>query len=540
METATLPPLIDLDQIPVIKNEPGMRSAMKGFLAMPSVAMRLAPEVLLLELYREVFYAHERGTVAAGIPLSPELRGPDSQLLYTASERAVITALQGRRKLTRQCKAEAFYAPAYKSLARHAWLAKERERIIARLLLGGAVSQSLWATGRSTAASDKQRLFSIALSTALVGTLKHAPPPAEGLRGDLLAQAIEVTPSEDDINTGADNIRQLTDDESRGVASVADPLPDRIFFDLIAICELERSIPRLLWLQVLMTFLRFSLPMWLLAQMQMTVHLHGWLLAAVTSGSVPSMAEVQACLTRRHERLLSPTITATSELFDRIISYVKCRVETNLLLFCLESLRPKELAGRKLVYQCAAAVKDRISIDRLLSIAVAARADLMSEPACAHAPSPAVFLTRTCQQKFAAWRDPLHRGQGANIDEFFRVLHRSVQGDDLGGYLLHREGRGETKGFRVFPGSLLLQTVCFLASRDKRRKSQVAGGGRLVLQDVEDHFHAYGIDFSIAADARPLIIGSLQDLGLLHGSPDAGSSVAVFCPFTDSTEFLMR
>jgi hypothetical protein len=540
METATLLPLIDLDKILVFRNEPRMRAAMDGFLAMPSVAMRLAPEVLLLELYREVFYAHERGDTAVGVQLNPDQRGPDSQLLYTASERAVINALQGRRKLTKQCKSEAFYAPAYKSLARHAWLAKKRERIIARLLLGGAVSQSLWATGRSTAASERQRLFSIALATALVGTEKHAPPPAGELRGDLLAQAIEVTPSSDDINAGSASICRLTDDESQEVASVADPLPDRIFFDLLAICELERSIPRLLWLQILMTFLRFSLPMWLLAQMQMTVHLHRWLLAAVTSGTVPSMTEVQTCLTRRHERLLSPTITATSELFDRIISYVKCRVETNLLLFCLESLRPKELAGRKVVYQCPAAVKDRISIDRLLSIAVAAQADLRNEPAYAHAPSPALFLERACQQRFAAWRDPLNKGQGANIDEFFRVLYRAEQGDDLGGYLLRREGRGDTKGFRVFPGSLLLQTVCFLASRDKRRKSQVPGGGRLALQDVEDHFHAYGVDFSVAADARPLIIGSLQDLGLLHGSPDAGSSVAVFCPFADSADFLMR
>lgn len=517
-----------------------MRIAMEGFLAMPSVAMRLAPEVLLLELYREVFYSHDRRVTTVGVPLSPEQRGTDSQLLYTASERAVINALQGRRKLTKQTKSEAFYAPAYKSLARHAWLAKKRERIIEKLLLRGALSQSLWATGRSTAALERQRLFSIALATALVGTEKQRTPPPGGFSADILAQAIEVSPSKDDINAGSAAICNLTDNESQGVASVEDPLPDRIFFDLLAICRLERSIPRLLWLQVLMTFLRFSLPMWLLAQMQMTVHLHRWLLAAVTSATLPSTAEVQSCLTRRHERLLSPTITPTSELFDRITSYVKCRVETNLLLFCLETLRPKELAGRKLVYQCSASVKDRVSIDRLLSVAAAAQADLQSEPVYANAPSPAVFLERTCAQRFSAWRDPLNKGQGANIDEFFRVLYRADQGDDLGGYLLHREGRGETKGFRVFPGSLLLQTVCFLASRDKRRKSLVPGGGRLVLQDVEDHFSAYGIDFSIAADARPLIIGSLQDLGLLHGSPDAGSSVAVSCPFADSDDFLMR
>jgi hypothetical protein len=53
----------------------------------------------------------------------------------------------------------------------------------------------------------------------------------------------------------------------------------------------------------------------------------------------------------------------------------------------------------------------------------------------------------------------------------------------------------------------------------------------LVLQDVEDHFSQYGIDFSTAADARPLLMNELQAMGLLRGSPDAGSSVAVANPY---------
>jgi hypothetical protein len=48
---------------------------------------------------------------------------------------------------------------------------------------------------------------------------------------------------------------------------------------------------------------------------------------------------------------------------------------------------------------------------------------------------------------------------------------------------------------------------------------------------VEDHFGQYGIDFTMAVDARPLLMKELQAMGLLSGSPDAGSSVAVTCPY---------
>jgi len=156
---------------------------------------------------------------------------------------------------------------------------------------------------------------------------------------------------------------------------------------------------------------------------------------------------------------------------------------------------------------------------------------LRTDPAYGQAPSTKIFLSRAAG-RFRAWCDPLNKGQGKNIDEFLRVLYRAERGDEAGGHLLVREGRGESTGFRVFPGQLLLQTVAFLAGKAKHDGLEtVTGGGKLVLQDIEDHFAQYGIDFSLAADARPFLINELQGLGLLNGSPDAGSSVAVACPF---------
>ena len=121
--------------------------------------------------------------------------------------------------------------------------------------------------------------------------------------------------------------------------------------------------------------------------------------------------------------------------------------------------------------------------------------------------------------------------QGKNIDEFFRVLYKAALGDEEGGYLLNPQGRGTMRGFLVFPGQLLLKTITYLAAKNKWSSQAGRGAGKLVLQDVEELFQEYGIDFTTAADARPLLMNQLQAMGLLSGSPDAGSSVEVACPF---------
>ena len=110
-------------------------------------------------------------------------------------------------------------------------------------------------------------------------------------------------------------------------------------------------------------------------------------------------------------------------------------------------------------------------------------------------------------------------------------MYRAEEGDEAGGYLLTPEGRGKSRGFRVFPGQLLLKTVTFFANNYKKTNQSSGGTGKLVLQDVENRFAQYGVDFSRAADARPLIMQDLQAMGLLTGSPDAGSSVAVAPPY---------
>jgi hypothetical protein len=215
-------------------------------------------------------------------------------------------------------------------------------------------------------------------------------------------------------------------------------------------------------------------------------------------------------------------------VFEKIEQYMKHRVEVNIFLRCLEKVRPIEINDKKLrIYEAGG---NTISIEHLLVIVREASSDLRALwrfREVADRLDIRRFLTRE-GELFSAWRDPLLKGQGKNIDEFLRVLYRAALGDEAGGYLLIPEGRGASRGFRVFPGQLLLKTVTYLSAQDLRT---FRGGGKLVLEDIENHFQQYGIDFSSAADARPLFMQELQVIGLLTGSPDAGSSVAVACPY---------
>jgi len=289
---------------------------------------------------------------------------------------------------------------------------------------------------------------------------------------------------------------------------------------------MESKLPRLLWLRLLMTYLRFALPMWLLAQMRMTVLTHGWLVCALESGIVPDDDAIAKALGSRNRSLIRPTLIPTGEVLGRVREYVRCRVELNVMLYAVAKLRPSEFSERNTLVTTDNG-GNRIKLSDLLLIARRASGALKAEPKCQEAGSVATCVARYSEQ-FAAWRDPLTSGQGKNIDEFLRVLYRAERGDEAGGHLLVRSGRGDATGFRVFPGQMLLQLLAMLAARAKQGG---AGAGRLVLKDIEDHLEEYGINFSLAAEARPFLMAELQSLGLLAGSPDAGSSVAVTPPF---------
>lgn len=521
---------LNLAQIEVHQNEPKMRTGTKGFIAVPSVGMRLAPEILILELFRDVFFESDSPEQSKTQELDPEMRDKDTNafVLQSIAERATVAALRNKRKQSRQSREKTFYAPAYPSLASNAWLSRKRERVISRLLFEGAFSQYLWPQGETSQEGHRLREGAVdSLIRAMLGTPK--PAERDDARADILAAAVRDVARGIDIELARKRLMHLCGPSDTVLDRLEDELATRICEDLLAVCRLEESLPRLLWLRVLMTHLRFALPMWLLAQMRVTVIVHAWLLEAIDGQRVPSGTEIMSSLAHRNRNLIHPTLTPTREVFSTIREYMKSRVELNVLLYCLEQIMPAQVANKRITVQRSSS--GWLPLSELLDVARASREAFLACPEWRGAPSARVFLRRHCET-YRAWRDPLNKGQGKNIEEFLRILYRPEMGDDVGGHLLLRQGRGDTAGFRVFPGQLLLQTIAALAASAKRNSDpNVAGGGKLALEDIEEHFAQYGIEFAQAADARPLLMQELQALGLLSGSPDAGSSVAVFCPF---------
>ena len=512
-------------------NEPKFHPLIRNsFVFVPSAGFRAAPEILVLEFMREVFFARHYGEPETTRVLDPDKLDDERRYLLSKEERAILHALRGRRKKSKNAAIQSFFAPAYPGLATSSWLSKKRERVIFNFLLSGPIAQHLWGKGSEVQEGKRQQeKLADNIRQALLGRRSCLSEDLENT--DLFAATLGPEKFDTDPELPTSNIVEKTNYSNVVMRTSYDELATRITRDLITICSVEGDIPRMQWLQLLMTYLRFALPMWLLAQMQITKLLHRWLLAAVDDGYVFDEAVIDQELTERNRGLLHPALTATRELYEHIEGYMKSRVEVNILLYFLEEIRPDQIQGKRLAQGTAGT--SVLVIEDLLQLAKGASDEIRSSARFKKiSPDLSIqtFLTREGEQ-FGAWRNPLLKGQSKNIDEFFRVLYRAEMGDEAGGYILAPEGRGQKRGFRCFPGQLLLKTVTYLAAKNKWSSQAQGGGGKLVLQDVEELFAQYGVDFSAAADARPLLMRELQAMGLLTGSPDAGSSVAVACPY---------
>ena len=511
-------------------NEPTVRPLIrKSFVFVPSAGMRVAPEILILELYREIFFLSHCGSLG-NKDLNPDEINNNGSQCFSVEEQAVLYTLRGRRRKSPNTKIKPYFAPAYPLLARNGWLGIKRERVINNFLLGGPIAQFCWNNGKTENTAEMQNLFAKRIIDALVG--QNSCGNNDFMDKDILSVAIRTSPAVDDevLKIATDNIIKKTGTDDI-IKISSDPLSERIYNDLLALCEMERDIPRMQWMQLLMTFLRFSLPMWLLAHMRITSLLHQWLIDAIDCDELPAQSDIEAKIKNRNQELLHSTLTPTREIFERTEMYMKQRVELNILIYHLEKTRRTRLGKKRLEVQGAGA--SVITILQLIELAKEAAADIRGSQrfqAVIGEGKLQDFLTREAEQ-FPAWRDPRAGGQGKNIDEFFRVFYRDSLGDETGGYLLSPEGRGLSRGFRVFPGQLLLKTITILAAYKKHTNISHKGGGKLALENIENHFKEYGIDFNFAAGARPLLMQNLEEMGLLVGSPDAGSSVAVACPY---------
>lgn len=504
----------------VTRNEVEPHPAYKdSFFGVPTTGLRNAPEELVLELFREVFFGTNRHT---GAPAEAKQRNLDPDGLSIPNEaRAVLYSLRGRSKrrasATKSNRADHFYAPAYPRLAGHGWFRKQSDAALRLLFLDGALASSLSLENRLQNAQELANQTVVALdggSTQARDLLHvaagsaHVPPEMFGIEHASSTLAEQLVRSRFAIHGGE-------------VASTPDVMATRLASDWRAICRLEPRIPRLEWIQVLKAFLCISTGMWLLAQMRMTAIIRDTLREALRGDPLQGQEAFMERIASRNLGLLDPTETLCNPIPTRVAEFMAARVELNVLLHaCAADARMGEvLEGRTLSSAPGSA---------LLPVSELARALQGAFPE-AQGGEFLLGVQRTSEGA-KAWRDPLAAGTtGNNLDEFLRVLTDDRADSTDNGFLLHRAPTVQ-RCYRVFPSSRLLSLFAHLAAVE----SDGAVARLVPLSRIERHFEQYGLDFARAGGARSDLIKRLEQLGLLRGSPDAGSAAMVSVEYTSS------
>lgn len=489
-----------------------------SFLFVRTTGVRNAPEVLVLEFFRELFFDPHYGGAS-----ERQLNPSDEELF--PGERAILYVARGRVKGARNKGGHGFYAPVYPEQARVAWLRQKTDRALLQHLIRGALAQAL-----ASAKEEERGAVSAKVVSAILGRTRATSAADVNGKEFLSAAAAAASIAPGPVQPGAQHFRSFKEavdnltEELGYVANTSetcrlglkDPLAYRIKDDFLALCDAEGSMPRLLWLEHLKTFLRTAVPVWVLAHMRMTVYLRDWIVEAIENGAPGvSAEEIQKAIGSRGEGLLHPTRTGSGELAMHVERYMKSRIEVSVLCHMLKANGQPDLFEKTLTV-------NGVGAGRLPTIELLQK---FSNISTASSKDFRQLLLRKAET-FSAWANPLKKGQGKNIDEFLRCLRRFEPGEGDNGFLAERTGPNQAI---IFPGSGLIRLMLWLAVKSKERMQSHARG-KLVLRDLEKQFWEYGLDFSVSAGARPRLIAELSRLGLLKGSPDAGDSTELVAP----------
>lgn len=497
-----------------IGKEPDRAPAFKnGFLALPTAGMRLAPQVLVLELMRELAYATSGGATSAtdvqAMPLDPfseisPLRGAPLEAL------AALLALKGR---TKQRKGQsAFYAPAYPAFAAHGWLRRKSDRVVRDFFIKGALASGI---GDGCSAQE------------VVAETINALYGHSGAGQDVLELCVGTMPVPADLalrNEAQETFQGLLAGHPKWGLATDDVISRRIAKSWLYLCLLEKHLPRLAWVELVGTFLRTVIPLWLLAQMRVCVIVRDFARKAA-NGEAPPVASVREAISNRHESLLVPSITLTDSVDDAVVEYMRARVELNVLLGLLanESGVSREEVSRPFSVEPCEGCLDLERFGRILASVEDPRS-LMRK----------VLLE---SEAYPAWVKPLSDGQGKNIEEFLRVMRDDHVGGQDDGFLLAR-GPANRRLFRVFPAPKVIALFALLAHADKSFRN--GPGQRLLLTDLELVFQELGIDFTVLGGVRAELLRALANAGILSGTPDAGEGAVLANPYAAALNSLEK
>jgi len=493
--------------------------ASNSFADVSYVEMRNNPEVFITELMREVFFDSSTETVK-------EQQFSPQKYNESLEKQSVIYALRGKRKETKQNRVNDYYAPAYPSLCQYAWIGSKRARVINRTLFRGALAQGLL---KPSKICNKEEL-----SQTIVRALRGEHYKESSRNDQKPADIMAVTLFQDDelmfkSYPEGKAIEQVQSMLSKGVNlfdSIDDPISIVVLKDFDRVCQMESTMSRLHWIKILQTYLRFSLPMWVLAKMKTMHILHKWILGALDGNNPPSNKKIEDSLQQRYENLLPTSQIPDREIQVNVETYMRSRIEVNIILYLLDSIDNSILD--KKVLSVFKRGSNYITVIELLTSIRKYRNQLISVMDPNENIQDTKKMLMRIGENYGAWCSPLKKGTGKNFDEFFRALRKDQLGDEEGGYLLETKRVGNQIAFVTFPGQLLIKIMTHLAARKCEESSNPS---QLTFGHVVEQFKLYGLDFSRSSESIPKLVSELSKLGLLKGSPDAGYSVAVSDPY---------
>ena len=506
-----------------------------GILWVPAAAPRQAPEDLLLELMRSVFFARDQ--IPRSAPAQRLSPGSDS---LNPAEIAAVRAFRGRQKkeATSSAKIEHFYAPAYPQLARSSWLRPKDARVVVEFLFRNVLGAHL-ATFESPQYREKARADLVSCTVAaLLGDTR-----ATGDTGrEILADAVKRERAFDEI--GKETLLDFLGDgrysASRRVGQVDGDGDSRrfagcdftevAFNDWRSLMKLEGALSRHHWLSLVSCYLRIVIPMAALVQSRGVVLVDRWLREALRGDGIPEQETIETSFVHRGRGLLRPTRELCRDHLDVIAEYMRARVRLSALLNDLRDLGvlSNEDLEQTLVAKRVAGHQE-MQIRTLLERVVAQRADYARTVAAEMGIGkvrdlPERRAARLCEP-FSAWRKPLDVGPGKLLKWLMYPLYCVGQFDERGSHLLVQPTTRLM--FTIEPGPLVLQFMTLMRALQMRGTAARAP----VLRDVEDHLKAYGVDFAARPLGRALLVAQMQHIGLLVGSADAGESARIRNPY---------
>lgn len=498
------------------KNEPRVPPTLgDSFVSIGTPGMRVAPEILVLELMREIFYERPVANATSTNMDPADLEGSSLEEVVT------LEAARGRIRRAANVAAKPYYMPLYPEQARNAALRVKTDRVLRNNFLQGPLAHCLHCRGEAAVKPVLDGFVDALYGRARTG-LGRSPdimvlPMGRDQRSLEAAGFNEISVAKDSLLAVVRNGQFF-----RLPSGEVDALAARIVDDLHELCKVEGYIPRLLWLDLLKTFLRICTGIWLLAQARLTVILRDQIFRALAGDTLPPPGYFAKLIKERSRGLIKPLSTPSLGLHEHVVHYGKARVETSLLMYLLKEAGT-DFLDRTLKVEAGGARE--IGLEEIPVAFQNKREALVSLAS----PDAMVTQLRRLCERYPMWRRPTSYGQTKNLDEFLRVLWcLDVEDNDEG--FIARRIRGAGEALLIFPGAGATKLMAFFADRDRIGKNGEAQRRRLLLEDLEQHFDAYGIDFSSVVGARPRLIDQLSSLGLLRGSPDAGSGAWLNTP----------